>query len=273
MTPGRGGRRTAPEIERRILASPTANENNMILESIRIVLVETTHSGNIGAAARAMGNMAMDQLYLVQPKDFPSDVATARASGADYVLDSAVVCESLDEALNGCVYVIGSTARTRESNWPVLDPGAMAVKLLEQSGSQSKTVALVFGRERSGLTNRELDRCDALVTVPVNPDYPSLNLGAAVMLLCWELRKRALETGLVGLTKRDQSVEAPAEAQDMEHFFTHLEALLTRTGFIKFDRPEKLMRKIRRLFLRSRPTSDEISLLRGILKSFQFNLK
>jgi tRNA (cytidine32/uridine32-2'-O)-methyltransferase len=245
----------------------------MILDNIRIVLVGTTHNGNIGAAARAMGNMGLKNLYLVSPREFPSYEATARAASAEELLNSAIVCDTLAEALTDCVYVIGSTARPRESIWPVKTPEQMAAKLLEETGVKSSSVALVFGQERAGLTNQELDLCNAIVTIPVNPQYPSLNLGAAVMLLCWEIRRQAdlpeTEQRIVKLIELDP----PAPANEMEMFYAHLQAVMSALGFIKFDKPEKLMRKIRQLFFRSSPTSEEVNLLRGILSSVQYNLR
>ena len=244
----------------------------MMLDKIRIVLIGTTHSGNIGATARAMGNMGFSKLYLVNPKDFPSPVATARASGADHILESAVVCHSLQEALAECVYVVGSSARIREANWPVLSCEEMSANFSQKCIGQSE-VALVFGQERAGLTNQELDLCDALVTLPVNPDYPSLNLGAAVMLLCWEVRRYLLQVDAIESQDFNEDLEPPAKGLEMDRFFDHMEQVMSELGFIKFDKPEKLMRKIRHLFLRSRPTSEEVNLLRGLLSSVQFNLR
>ncbi|MEE8482319.1 MAG: RNA methyltransferase, partial [Acidiferrobacterales bacterium] len=152
--------------------------------NIRIVLVNTSHAGNIGATARAMKNMHLSRLFLVNPENFPSPEATARASGADDVLAGATVCDTLDEALVGCVWVVGSTARARRIGWPTLTPRAVAAEAVNRA--VTGPVAMVFGRERMGLTNDEVDKCQALVTIPSNADYSSLNVASAVQILAYE---------------------------------------------------------------------------------------
>ena len=162
------------------------------LDYIRVVLVQPTHPGNIGAAARAMANMGVAELVLVQPRDFPSPEATARAAGADHILDNAVVVDDLDEAIADCALVIGASARSRTIQWPQLPP-AKAMKKAAQTARHARA-ALLFGRESRGLTNRELERCHYLVRIPVDPAFPSLNIAAAVMVLLYELRRAVEKT-------------------------------------------------------------------------------
>jgi tRNA (cytidine32/uridine32-2'-O)-methyltransferase len=231
--------------------------------SIRIVLVGTTHPGNIGAVARAMKNMGVSDLALVEPQHFPHKDATARASGAVDVLENATVTESLAEAVEDCIYIVGASARSRAINWPTLEPRECAGKLLEEN--QAGPVAAVFGPEKYGLTNEHLDLCDALLTIPTNPDFSSLNLGMAVQVLTYELRA-------AGIDRRPSSYEpdAPlATSGDMEYFYTHLEDVLTDLRFLDPDNPRHLMRRLRRLFVRARPDQNELNILRGILTAVE----
>ncbi len=229
--------------------------------NIRIVLINTSHPGNIGAVARAMKVMELSSLYLVEPKLFPSAEATARASGADDVLASAVVCESLPEALAGCRLVIGTSARSRNIAWPLLTPRECAEKLTAESTHGD--VALVFGREHSGMTNEELECCHELVNIPSNPEYSSLNLAAAVQILAYELKLAE------GVTKPEAEVRALATADEMESFYIHLETTLTELQFLDANHPRKLMRRLRRLFNRAEPDKTEMNILRGILSAAQ----
>ena len=231
--------------------------------SIRIVLVGTTHPGNIGAVARAMKNMGIQDLALVSPLRFPHNEATARASGAVDILKNASVTDSLAEAIKDCVYVAGASARSRSINWPTLEPRECAGKLLEES--QAGPVAAVFGPEKYGLTNEHLDLCDALLTIPTNPDFSSLNLGMAVQVLTYELRA-------AGIDRSPSSYEADAPlatSADMEYFYTHLEDVLTDLEFLNPDNPRHLMRRLRRLFIRARPDQNEVNILRGILAAVE----
>jgi TrmH family RNA methyltransferase len=231
--------------------------------SIRIVLVGTTHPGNIGAVARAMKNMGVSDLALVEPQHFPHKDATARASGAVDVLKNATVAESLAEALKDCVYVVGASARSRSINWPTLEPRECAIKLLDES--QAGPVAAVFGPEKYGLTNEHLDLCDALLTIPTNPDFSSLNLGMAVQVLTYELRAAGIDRG-----PSSYEPDAPlATSGDMEYFYTHLEDVLTDLEFLNPDNPRHLMRRLRRLFIRARPDQNELNILRGILTAVE----
>ncbi len=236
----------------------------MGLRNIRIVLVGTTHPGNIGAVARAMKNMCLQQLYLVQPKLFPCAEATARASGADDLLHDAKVCDTLDEALDGCCLVVGASARLRRVEWPQFAPRECAAQLLREA--EQGPVALLFGRESSGLSNAEMDRCQYLVHIPANEEYSSLNLSMAVQVLAYELRMTALEGSSFPAVKRDRQV---ATADEMEGFIQHLQQTMRDIHFSDPRQSTKLLRRLRRLFNRAQPDSDELNILRGILSAAQ----
>jgi len=230
--------------------------------AVRIVLVGTTHPGNIGAVARAMKNMGLDELVLVKPHHFPHKDATARASGAGDVLASARVVGSLDEALADCVYAAGASARSRAIEWPSLAPRECAARLMaEQAGGD---VAVVFGPENSGLTNEDLDRCQTLLTIPADPDFSSLNIAMAVQVITYELRLAGLEAA-----DPDEPEAPPATHEEMEHFYRHLETILTDSGFLDPENPRLLMRRLRRLFIKAEPDKNEINILRGILTSLE----
>lgn len=233
--------------------------------SIRIILVGTTHPGNIGAVARAMKNMGQSDLVLVNPRYFPHEDATARASGADDILASARVVSTLDEALADCVYVAGASARSRTIGWPSMVPRDCAGRLhLESRKGQ---VAAVFGPEKSGLTNDDLDRCHTLLTIPTEPGFSSLNLAMAVQILSYELRIAAIDEQDSGTMSEDTSEVPLASGAELEYFYAHLEQVLTVSGFLDPDNPRVLMRRLRRLFLRAEPDQNEINILRGILAS------
>jgi TrmH family RNA methyltransferase len=234
-----------------------------MLKNVRIVLVETTHPGNIGAAARAMKNMRLEQLCLVSPHRYPNAEATARASGADDLLACAQVFESLDAALTGCRLVIGSSARERAVAWPLLQPRECAERLVREATAGE--VALVFGRESSGLSNEELDRCNYLVHIPTNPVYSSLNLGAAVQVLSYEVHQAWCGIG----TSEAQPLREVATADMLEGFHQHLAQTLLDIGFADPQQSEKLLRRLRSLFHRARPDRDELNILRGILSAAQ----
>ncbi len=233
-----------------------------MLSNIRVVLIGTTHPGNIGAVARAMKNMCLEHLYLVRPRHYPSSEATDRASGAHDLLQHARVCESLDEALHECRMVVGASARLRSVKWPQVAPRECAEQLLQEA--EQGDVALVFGRESSGLSNAELDRCHVLVHIPANEEYSSLNLSQAVQILTYELYVSSL----------DQDGPQPelldvATAEEMEGLFEHLEQTMGDIGFSDPRQSGKLQRRLRRLFLRARPDPDELNILRGILSAAQ----
>ncbi len=235
----------------------------MDLKPVRIVLVEPSHPGNIGASARAMKTMGLSDLALVEPLFFPHPDATARASGADDVLDSARVFDSLDAALTGREFVFGVSARQRSIRWPCVSPDAAAVRTAGELRGHS--VAFVFGRESSGLENAELERCNALVTIPAAPDYPSLNLAAAVQVVAYEIRRAHADPPPV-----DDPADGDAvTADELESLYSHLERVMIATGFLDPDNPRRLMRRLRRLFGRARPDRDEFNILRGLLSSVE----
>lgn len=236
-----------------------------MFENVRVVLVNTSHPGNIGAVARAMKNMGLQSLYLVEPKQYPSAEATSRASGADDLLAQAVVCDTLDEALTECSLVVGASARLRSIAWPQLDPRQCAARVMEECGEAK--VVLLFGREHSGLTNAELDRCHYLVNIPTNPDYPSLNIAAAVQVVAYELRMALHNSSDVVAEKAGQADLATAE--EVEQFYRHLEQVMIEVGFLDPDQPRHLMRRLRRLYNRSRLERQELNILRGILTAVQ----
>ena len=232
--------------------------------AVRIVLVATTHPGNIGASARAMKTMGLSDLVLVAPKAFPSAEATARASGADDVLAGARVCASLPEAVADCIYVVGASARSRSLQWPTIDARSAAERLWTRAAAGP--VAVVFGPEHSGLTNEDLARCQELVHIPANPDYSSLNLAMAVQVVCYELLMAHPDTATWRAALHEEQRDAPiATAEELESFHAHLEGLMSRTGFLNPDHPRQLKLRLRRIFNRARLDQTEINILRGLL--------
>ena len=246
------------------MAGATSKDLRSDLARVRVVLINTTHPGNIGATARAMKVMGLSALHLVTPKVFPHADATARASGADDILQRAVVHESLDSALEGCVLALGTSARLRSLPMPMFDARRAARQALQESGAHD--VALLFGRERYGLTNEEMMRCQYLVNIPANPEYSSLNLSQAVQIMAYELRVAAMGEADVSLPPLDWE---PVDNRQMELFFEHLEQTLLDLRFLNPRQPKKLMMRLRRLFNRARPDQNEINILRGILKASQ----
>lgn len=240
-----------------------------MLERIRVVLVGTSHPGNIGGAARAMKNMGLSRLVLVAPEDFPSSDAVARASGATDILDAAQVVETLEDALVGCTLVVGTSARDRRIPWPMLDPRECGVASCEQAAAGGE-VALVFGREYAGLTNEELQRCQYHVHIPSDPDFSSLNLAAAVQVLSYEVRMawlaaQQLPTKVAKLETTAMLNTQLATADELESFYGHLERALVAIGFLDPEKPRHLMSRLRRLYGRSDVSKLEMNILRGIL--------
>ncbi len=238
-------------------------ELNYTFDSIRIVMVNTTEAGNIGAAARAMKNMALKNLYLVNPNNYPSAKATARASGADDVLANAIVCNNLNAALIGCDLIIGASARQRTIKWQQLDVKA-STKLIKETVFNKQKVAVVFGRENSGLTNKELDLCQVLMTIPSNKEYFSLNVASAVQVFAYQNFITFSDNKTLVNNNKNKEV---ASFSDMENFYNHLEQTLIKINYFDDNKPkEKLMRRLRRLFHRAMIEKDEVAILRGILK-------
>ncbi|QJD59174.1 tRNA (cytosine(32)/uridine(32)-2'-O)-methyltransferase TrmJ [Pseudomonas sp. gcc21] len=246
-----------------------------VFDRVRVVLVNTSHPGNIGGAARAMKNMGLTRLVLVNPERYPDPNAQARASGADDVLADARIVATLEEAIADCTLVMGTSARDRRIPWPVVDPREAATKVLDQLDDQDGAeIALVFGREDSGLTSEELQRCQFHVHIPSNPEFSSLNLGAAVQVLVYELRMALLQrqgqpTKMHKLETTNRQNEIPATAEDLERYFAHLEQVLVEIGFLDLAKPRQLMPRLRRLYGRVQINQVEMNILRGILTETQ----
>nr|WP_228575290.1 tRNA (cytosine(32)/uridine(32)-2'-O)-methyltransferase TrmJ [Halomonas sp.] len=237
-----------------------------MLERIRIVLIGTSHPGNIGAAARAMHNMGLGDLALVAPRCEPlTSESISRASGADHIVHAAKVVETLDEAVADCTLAVGASARSRTLPWPMITPRELGERLpRELAGSESR-VALVFGREDSGLSNAELQRCHAHVHIPTNPDFSSLNLAAAVQVLAYECRLASLSAEREPRETDDETLQPLASHEELERYFAHLERTLVAIGFHDPAMPRQLMARLRRFTLRARPERMELNILRGML--------
>ncbi|EGR0683182.1 tRNA (cytosine(32)/uridine(32)-2'-O)-methyltransferase TrmJ [Vibrio cholerae] len=237
----------------------------MMLERVKVVLVGTTHSGNIGSAARAMKVMGLSQMVLVDPQCQVDAQAIALAAGASEIALNAQIYPTLEAAVADCGLVVGTSARSRTLEWPMLEPRECGEKLISEANQHS--VAMVFGRERTGLTNEELQLCHYHVCVPANPEYSSLNLAMAVQLLSYEVRMAYL-----ALQQSSQSSKLQEEYprhQELERFYAHLEQVIMQTEFISAQQPGQVMNKLRRMFTRARPEAQEINILRGILTSVQ----
>jgi len=236
----------------------------MTPENIRIVLVNTTHPGNIGGVARAMKNMGFGRLSLVAPRQFPDESALWRAASAADVLETAVVTATLEEAIADCQFVVGTSARERRIPWPVQDARHCAARIAARAASEQ--VAVVFGREDRGLTNEELQQCNLHLHIPTADAYPSLNLAMAVQIVCYELRILALHEEHALPVEEDAHWDAPfATRENMERFYEHLEQTLAGLGFLDPTAPRQLMARLRRLYSRVRLDEMELNILRGIL--------
>lgn len=241
-----------------------------MLEKIRIVLVNTSHPGNIGSAARAMKTMGLAELYLVDPMLFPHAKANELASNAVDILEKAVVVPTLDEAIADCGLVVGTSTRSRTIPWPMLSPREFAEKA--QTESANTTVAILFGREQSGLTNEELHRCHFHIQIPSNPEYSSLNVASAVQVIAYELRVASLALSQTSKTS-DEWDYAWATAEQLESFYEHLRQVLIEIEFLNPEVPRQLMTRLRRLFNRARPDVMEMNILRGMLGAVQKSAK
>lgn len=242
-----------------------------ILDNVRIVLVATSHPGNIGASARAMKTMGVRQLDLVTPKSFPSAEVTALAAGADDILSRARVHEDLQSAIGDCTYVLGSSARARNISWPVITPDRAARQILELTAGGDTQVAVLFGRESAGLSNDEIELCNAVIEIPASPVFSSLNLAAAVQVICYELCKAVTEDYAEAPVETD--MVPPASAEQMKMFYEHLQQYLTEIDYFNPDKPRLLMRRLKRMFNRSRVDINEYNILRGILTAGQKAIK
>ena len=253
---------------------------------LRVVLVGTQHPGNIGSAARAMKTMGLHRLVLVAPERFPDPDAWALAAGAVDVLDVAHVVPTLAEAVADCQLVLATTARRRSVPMPEFDPRS-AVARLRGEATAGHDVALVFGRERTGLENEELQLCHGAIRIPANPEYSSLNLAAAVQILAYEWRLAGLQDPVADGVARPTAAllpaddpgaapdpdDRPASHAEMESFFVHLGALLDQIDFHKGKTPDVVIQRLRRLFLRARPDPRELRILRGIFSDTQRQLR
>jgi tRNA (cytidine32/uridine32-2'-O)-methyltransferase len=250
---------------------------NSLFPAVRIVLIETSHPGNIGATARAMKNMGLTRLVLVNPYDFPSEKAVARAVSAADLISSAMVVSTLDEAIAGCQLVLGTSARKRRIPWPMLDPRGCGEKVVAEQASGGE-IAILFGREDRGLTNEELQKCHFHINIPTGEAYSSLNLAMEVQVLCYELLQALLakqsraDEVLASGTLAPEPVEqawdqAYAAAATMEHLFTHLEETLIQVKFHDPENPRQLMNRLRRMFNRIRMDQMEVNIMRGFLTS------
>ena len=238
-----------------------------MLQNIRIVLVETSHTGNMGSVARAMKTMGLTNLYLVNPLVKPDSQAISLAAGASDVIGNARIVDTMDEAIAGCSLVVGTSARSRSLPWPMLDSRECGIKSVEEG--QQAPVALVFGRERVGLTNEELQKCHYHVAIQANPEYSSLNLAMAVQIIAYEVRMAWLDA-----QKKAAPTEEPVESpyplvDDLERFYQHIEQMMLNSGFIREGTPSQVMSKLRRLYTRARPERDELNILRGMMASFE----
>ena len=252
-----------------------------LLDRLRIVMINTSDSGNIGAAARAMKTMGLSDLCLVDPVEFPTAKAVARASSAADLLHNAKVVDTLDAAVADCQLVIGTSARMRSIPWPLMTPREMSE--LVKNEPEGADIAIVFGREDAGLTNEELRRCHYHVCIPANDAYSVLNVGAAVQVICYELRMTALAMAQQA-SDTDNSPPAMSVqfaewdeplvcAEDMERFMKHFEETLLDMGFFDPANPKQLMTRARRLFMRTRMDRLEMNLMRGVLSTMQKHLK
>ena len=235
--------------------------------NIRIVLVNTTHPGNIGGVARAMKNMGLAELYLVQPREYPAPRAVWRAAGARDVLANATIVESVDEAIADCALVVGTSARERRIPWPLLNPRECGEKIYSEAVTHK--TALLFGREDRGLTNDELQKCHYHVHIPSNPDYSSLNLATAVQVLAYEIRMASLADEQGNLPSLSEWDQPPVTAGDLEFFHEHLATTMAELQFYDPENPKQLLTRMRRLFNRVRMDQMEVSILRGLLSAVQ----
>ena len=250
-----------------ILTNRDGATDESALGRIRVVLVRTTHPGNIGAAARALKTMGLTRLVLVSPRRFPDPQAEARATGATDLLAAAQVCATLDEALGDTVLAFALTARRRELSHLALDVRD-AAQLAAGEAAQSGEVAFVFGTEMSGLANEDVIRCQRIVHIPTSPTYASLNLAAAVQVVAYELRR-----AVMGRLVIDNERFEAATFAEVEGFYAHLERSLIASGFLDPANPKRLLERLRRLFGRTRIEKEEVNILRGILTAWEETLR
>lgn len=258
------------------------------LDNIKIVLCHTSHPGNIGATARAMKTMGLKHLVLVKPKNFPSEEALVRSSGALDVLESAQVVETIEEALFDCRLIIGTSSRNRTLPWPLIEPREMGRIIRTQT--DARPVAIVFGRESTGLLNEELQLCHYHVNIPANPEYMSLNLASAVQLIAYEIRLASKVTDVLSdqepepadgkfnqeelaVTDSDKSSERLASFEEVDGLYNHLESTMSKTEFYNPEQPKLLPARIRRILAKAHLNKGEVNILRGFLSSIDKYIK
>ena len=242
--------------------------NDNFLNTVKVVLVGTTHPGNIGAAARAIKNMGILNLALVKPKEFPSDIAIYRSKAAKDILENAEMYESLEDAIAGCKLVVGTSARARSVPWPVFNPRDASEEM--RKISKQGNVAIVFGREDRGLTNDELGLCNFHVHIPSDPKYSSLNLSQAVQILAYEIRLAYSRDEVISEVKWDVDL---ANNEQTERLIDHMEELMQDVEFYDVENPRKLLLRVRRFFKRSKIDVMEANIFRGLFSAIQKRLK
>lgn len=245
----------------------TQQINSSLLKNIRIVMVNTSHPGNIGAAARAMKNMGLSKLYLVEPKDYPSIEACNRSVGAIDILDNAVVVNDLSQAISECVWVAGTSARLRTIQWSILETKECVQQALENI--EQGEIAIVFGNETSGLSNDEMEKCNVLLHIPTNPDFSSLNIAAAVQIVCYEFRQALVSESIKKSEGSKHRYDNMASAEQLNGMYGHLFESLLPLGFFGTKNPDLLMRRLKGLFNRAGTTQREVSIIRGICSAMQ----
>jgi len=243
------------------------NDNINKVVAPRVIMVETSHPGNIGAAARAMKTMNMSHLTLVAPQSYPDPVAFARSSGAADLLENAQVFATLPEAIEECQIVVGVTARNRKLSAPVVTPKQLIAEMDKKH--RGLQVGWVFGRERNGLSNEEIDLCNIVCTIPSNSEYGSLNIAAAVQVLCYEWLMGVLAAQGNLPVAPVHKVASAVSSHEMEGLYDHLWQTLKEAEFFSTRNPEPLMRKLRRIIVRAQLSRMEVNILRGILKVFK----
>jgi tRNA (cytidine32/uridine32-2'-O)-methyltransferase len=237
-----------------------------ILNKIKIILVGTTHPGNIGATARAMKTMGLSQLVLVSPKIFPDAEATARASGADDILAAAIIHQTFSDSISDCHFVFGTSTRNRSIPWPLHSP-AQAADLTMDMIENDSTIAIVFGRESSGLANEELELCNAMIQIPTEAGFSSLNIASAVQIISYEMRKKALEKSP---DPEELTEKIPlATLEQIQQLYEHLQQCLIDIGYFDPAKPRRLMRRLKRIINRSQFDANEYNIARGILTAAQ----
>ncbi len=235
-------------------------------KNIKIVLVGTTHPGNIGATARAMKTMGLEQLVLVNPKIYPDAEATARASGADDILAAASLHQTFVDAISDCHFVFGTSTRERSIPWPLYTPSQSAVKVTEMVGGDAM-VAIVFGRESSGLANEDLELCNAMIQIQTNPEFSSLNIASAVQIISYEIRKNLLEN--MPVPEASSTLTPLVSVDQVQQLYDHLQQCLIDIDYFDPDKPRRLMRRLKRVINRTQIDANEYNIIRGILSAAQ----